>query len=165
MNSSLPIKIVFFSFFCFNMFGQNLHHQMISSQGSASKLKSGHYVTQTIGQQSTIGNSSSKNFKVTQGFQQSAWAKLIASTILPEAQNVTAFPNPFIEVINFQFGSAIEGQFEVYAFDTVGRLVASRKAIISNNRLSVNLYFLPTGLYLIQLKNNNIIYYAKIIKK
>jgi len=165
MNISLPVKIAFFSFICFNMFGQNLHHQMVSSQGTASKLKSGHYVTQTIGQQSITGNSSSKNFKVTQGFQQSSWAKLIESNILPEAQNVTAYPNPFIEVINFQFSSAIEGEFEVYAFDTAGRLVASRNAIISNNRLSVNLYFLPPGLYLMHLKNKNIIYYTKIIKK
>ena len=48
-----------------------LHHQMLSSQGSTSKTNNGVMVTQTIGQQSAIGNFTNKGFDIGQGFQQS----------------------------------------------------------------------------------------------
>ena len=35
---------------------QELHHQMLSSQGTSKELPNGVFVSQTIGQQSVIGN-------------------------------------------------------------------------------------------------------------
>ena len=46
-----------------------LHHQMLSSQGNTSISQKGVVVTQTIGQQSVVGNYSSLGFTFGQGFQ------------------------------------------------------------------------------------------------
>ena len=43
------------SFFFYNASAQ-LHHQMLSSQGSTAKTEGGIVATQTIGQQSVVGN-------------------------------------------------------------------------------------------------------------
>jgi hypothetical protein len=42
-----------------NSYSQNLHHQMLSSQGKSIILSNGMLVSQTIGQQSAIGNHTS----------------------------------------------------------------------------------------------------------
>ena len=47
-----------------------LHHQMLSSQGNTSISQKGVVVTQTIGQQSVVGNYSSLGFTFGQGYQQ-----------------------------------------------------------------------------------------------
>ena len=47
-----------------------LHHQMLSSQGATIKFSNGITVTQTIGQQSVIGNYNNQHVKLGQGFQQ-----------------------------------------------------------------------------------------------
>ncbi len=62
------------SFFLWNASAQ-LHHQMLSSQGSTSKTEKGIIVTQTVGQQSVNGNYTSRGFNVGQGFQQANWAR------------------------------------------------------------------------------------------
>lgn len=51
------MKIHYFLLFPFPfMYGQDLHHQMISSQGTSKVFGNGIYVSQTIGKQSVIGN-------------------------------------------------------------------------------------------------------------
>ena len=70
-----------------------LHHQMLSSQGSTSKTNSGVMVTQTIGQQSVVGNYSNRGFDIGQGFQQSNWARIIIQGTSPEFE-VSIYPNP-----------------------------------------------------------------------
>lgn len=160
------IKILFFALF-FNILanGQSLHHQMLGAQGNVAKLKSGHYISQSIGQQSSIGSSFDKAHIVVQGFQQSAWAKLIEGTILPVRQTITVYPNPFIDTVNFQFSEDIQGDMQILLFDTSGRLVAERNLTISNNSLQLHLNFLPPRIYLVHLKHEELTYYTKIIKK
>ena len=77
-----------------------LHHQMISSQGSTN-ITEGIVVTQTIGQQSIIGNSQVAGLAFGQGFQQSIWTRLINSN----DQNFMAeyYPNPFFDQVTFRF--------------------------------------------------------------
>ncbi|SDE12287.1 Por secretion system C-terminal sorting domain-containing protein [Pricia antarctica] len=145
--------------------GQRLHHQMISAQGKLAELESGHYVSQSIGQQSSTGSSQGKSHIVLQGFQQSAWARLIKETVLPKRQSITVFPNPFVGTVNFQFSEAIQGDMQILLFDIEGRLVADRSLTISNNALQVQFNFLSPGLYLVHLQHEALTYYTKIIKK
>ena len=165
-NSVFRIRIAtVFSFFCVAYCSsQELHHQMLSAQGATTELKSGHYVSQTIGQQSSIGNSATEKLSVIQGFQQSAWAKLIANTTLPNLQSVTAYPNPFTSAIYFEFGSGIEGEVAIQLFNVSGQLVLTKDIMVSNNILQLQLGHLPQGLYLAQLRTNTSTYYTKIIK-
>ena len=49
-------KTILLLFFGISVKGQQLHHQMLSSQGSSNLLSTGTLVHQNIGQQSVIGN-------------------------------------------------------------------------------------------------------------
>jgi hypothetical protein len=166
-NNTLKTLSLFFLAFFFILLanGQSLHHQMLSAQGNTAKLKSGHFISQSIGQQSSTGSSLNKTHIVLQGFQQSAWNKLIVENILPNRQTVTVYPNPFVETINFDFGETIAGGIQLLFFDISGRLVAERNQIVSNNSLQLKLNFLAPGMYLVHLRHKELTYYAKISKK
>lgn len=143
-------------------YGQILHHQMLSSQGTTKKLSNGYIISQTIGQQSAVGNSN-KDAVVIQGFQQSLWSSHIASNEKTE-MIVLTYPNPFIDLVNFQFSNPIKDEISVYVFDVAGRLVHQQKGQSENAILTINLLKLPRSEYLVQLRSMTMTYYTKIIK-
>lgn len=143
-------------------YGQILHHQMLSSQGTTKKLSNGYTISQTIGQQSAIGNSN-KDAIVIQGFQQSLWSSHIASNEKTE-MIVLTYPNPFTDLVHFQFSNPIKDEISVYIFDVAGRLVHQQKGQLENAILTINLLKLPRSEYLVQLRSKTMTYYTKIIK-
>lgn len=147
--------------------GQTLHHQMLSSQGLSTKTTNGLLVKQTVGQQSITGSSTNKDYVVIQGYQQSLWAKYIASNKIDavEGINTIAYPNPFTQTINFQFSKPVADDITVSIFDILGRLVYEQKKKINNTILTIDLGSLPTSEYLVRLYTNNLNYYTKIIKQ
>jgi len=153
-------------FFSISFYGQVLHHQMISSQGQTVIMPDGIVIKQTIGQQSLIGNSSNK-YVVMQGFQQSLWAKYIASSKIDEIEGIKTitYPNPFIERVNFQFSKPITDVITFYVFDILGRLIIQQKKESNNTILTIDLSFLPNAEYLVRLQTPNLNYYTKIIKQ
>ncbi len=159
-------KIIFmrylFILFSVPFYGQVLHHQMLSSQGLTTKISEGYIISQTIGQQSAIGNSNG-NTVVIQGFQQSLWSTYIASNEKTEISTQT-YPNPFTETVNFQFSQSIPDQITVYVYDISGHLVFEKKEKIDNSILTINLSNLPQSEYLVRLQASNFNYYTKIIK-
>jgi hypothetical protein len=52
----MKYKLLFLLFFNAYLYSQSLHHQMLSSQGKSYIITNGMLVSQTIGQQSSIGN-------------------------------------------------------------------------------------------------------------
>ena len=148
--------------FSVSFYGQVLHHQMISSQGATKKLSNGYTISQTIGQQSAIGNSN-KDAVVIQGFQQSLWSSYIASNEKTEIVVLT-YPNPFTDLLHFQFSNLIKDEIVVYVFDISGRLVHQEKGKLENAILTINLLKLPRSEYLVQLRSMTMTYYTKIIK-
>jgi hypothetical protein len=148
-------------------YGQTLHHQMISSQGASTKTPDGFIVRQTIGQQSLSGTAANKDYIIMQGFQQSFWGKHIASNNIYAIEGIktTTYPNPFTQIVNFQFSKPVTDLVFLYVFDAFGRLVYEQNKPAINDVLSIDLSKLPTSSYLIHLKSNNLIYYTKIIKK
>ena len=97
---------------------------MISAQGNTSRSDN-LVVTQTIGQQSIIGNYNVANFHYNQGFQQPFWNRLIQSN-QPDFL-ADYFPNPFTDKITFRFTNLNNEPFEINIFDTAGRLVFNTK--------------------------------------
>lgn len=153
---------LYFLFSSFYFFAQDLHHQMISSQGSNTTTSSGLIVKQTIGQQS-ISGASNGDLVVQQGFQQSFWeTRIIESNTLEII--ITTYPNPFRDIINFQFSEFSETSIKVTMFDINGRLVYSKSNAVVDNLLSINLAGLPSAQYLVMLSNKNINYFTKILK-
>ena len=149
-------------FFTATFYGQTLHHQMLSSQGTSKKLPDGIVVNQSIGQQSLIGTSSN-NYVVMQGFQQSFWGKYISSTKFDDIK-ATGFPNPFVQTVSFELSKPILDLISVNVFDLGGHLLFEEKKKASNNILTIELPLLPTGEYLVRLTAPNFNFYTKIIK-
>lgn len=148
--------------FSVSFYGQVLHHQMISSQGMTKKTSNGLIISQTIGQQSAIGNST-KEALVIQGFQQSYWSSFIASNEKTKITTLT-YPNPFTDIVNFQFSEPIKEEMTILVFDVTGRLVFQQKKLVDNSIVTISLSKLPRSEYLVQLQSKTITHYNKIIK-
>jgi len=145
------------------IFSQELHHEIISSQGKSVELDSGIYVSQTIGQHS-IASYTMDNLTVQQGYQQSFWNSLISNN---EEFNVeiTFYPNPTIDYVNFNFSNLESSDLNVLVFDYAGRVLITTKIDIENYKTKLDLSSLPSGSYLIYLNTNKFNYHTKIIKK
>ena len=159
MRIKILLMICFLSSFSFS---QTLHHQMISAQGGTTTTPSGIVVKYTIGQQSVTG-SKTGNVIVQQGFQQSNWDKIIA-TNNEVIIATTTYPNPYVDIINFQFSQSIGDNVSLIVFDVLGRQVYSNTLQIFENKTSVNLQVLQSAEYFVQLSNNIFTYHTKIIK-
>ncbi|MFZ4435574.1 MAG: T9SS type A sorting domain-containing protein [Flavobacterium psychrophilum] len=142
---------------------QQLHHQMLSAQGNSAVLANGTYVSQTIGQQSVIGNYTREGKTYGQGFQQSMWGSYIKRNAT-NTITTTTYPNPFVDVMNFEFSQAITDKILVQLFDVRGRLVFSTSQKAEGTLLTVNLPNLATSNYLVHLTTPSYSYYTQILK-
>ena len=155
-----PILTFVFIIVVFKLFGQKVHHQMISSQGKTSTTNSGVIVKHTIGQLSVTGNFKG-SFSVQQGFQQSLWANYLSSS---DKIHITTSPNPFTEIVNFNLNNINVDKVTVQIFDISGKLVFGKEQLITNNQYTLNLSTLSIGTYLVRLYGKELNHYTKIIK-
>jgi hypothetical protein len=135
---------------------------MISSQGSTSITDGGVVITQTIGQQSVIGNNENQSLKIGQGYQQTNWSKIILEQTNPEFE-VSIYPNPFNDSINVQHNS--EEDITINIFNPAGMRVFTSVINVTGSIQTVNLEQLPSGVYLIHLLSTKLTYFTKLIKK
>lgn len=137
---------------------------MISSQGASVQLPNGICVSQTIGQQSAIGNYKTSDYTVGQGFQQSQWIKHMA-TNSPNAITTITYPNPFVQTVNFQFSQPVQGDIAISVFDIRGRLVFQQDSKANGNVLTIDLSGLPSSDYLVKLTAKDYNYFTQILKQ
>jgi hypothetical protein len=155
------LKIILFLFITISGFSQTLHHQMFSSQGTSTSV-GGLKISQTIGQQSVIGNYRGTDVIVGQGFQQS---RLMKSVKVPVISVVTTtYPNPFIDHINFEFSSVISGPIKFTLYDVMGRLVASQEKLATDTILTISELSLAEGEYFVKLSAKNYNYSTNLLK-
>lgn len=146
-----------------NLCGQNIHHQMISSQGKSSVTGSGIIVHHSVGQLSVTGNFKG-NFSIQQGYQQSLWSNYLSSS---EKVTLTTFPNPFTEFVYFNLKSMPSSTVTIQIFDINGKQVYQKEQFITNNQFTLKLSKLSKlsiGTYLVKLNGEQFKYYTKIIK-
>jgi hypothetical protein len=136
---------------------------MISSQGASAVLPNGMIVKQTIGQQSVSGTAKGE-FTIQQGFQQNHWARMVAKAPVRSDITVTAYPNPFISEVNFQFSKVISEAVSIAIFDVGGRLVFQQNQKVIDGILRLDLSRLTGSIYLVRVNNNEFNYYIKIAK-
>jgi hypothetical protein len=156
-------KLLLLLLFTSAIYSQSLHHQMLSAQGTSKVLNNGMMVSQTIGQQSAIGNHTN-GVTVGQGFQQSNWSKYLKSNTSVNIATTT-YPNPFITTVNFQFSQQIKETIEIAVFDIRGRLIFQDKKRATDSVLTVELPQLASSNYLVRLTAPNYIYYSQILKQ
>ncbi len=156
-------KTILLLFFGISVKGQQLHHQMLSSQGSSNLLSTGTLVHQTIGQQSVIGNYKFSNTVAGQGFQQSLIAKS-GITSLSNGITTTTYPNPFVDQIHFQFSKPINGLITISIFDVLGRLVYKDQKEANQSTLTLDNLHFSQNAYLVKLSAPNYNYSTQIIQ-
>jgi hypothetical protein len=144
----------------YNLCGQNMHHQMISSQGRTSITNSGVIVKHTVGQLSVSGNFKG-SVAVQQGYQQSLWSNYLTSS---KKIILTTSPNPFTEFIHFNLNSIQIGKITIQIFDINGKQVYQKEQLITNKQCTLKLSELSIGTYLVKLNGEQFNYYTKIIK-
>ncbi len=143
---------------------QNLHRQMLSAQGNSVLLNNGIFISQTVGQQSVIGNTTKNGYTTGQGYQQIVWGKYINSNITSNI-TTTTYPNPFIQSVNFQFSKPIKETISIALFDVLGRLIYQQEKKAIDNLLTIDLESIPSSNYLVKLSATNYTYYTQILKK
>ncbi len=143
---------------------QTLHHQMLSAQGNSVVLNNGIFVSQTVGQQSVIGNSTKNGYTTGQGYQQIVWGKYINSNITTDI-TTTTYPNPFIQSVNFQFSKPIKETISIAIFDVRGRLIYQQEKRAIDNLLTIDLESIASSNYLVRLSSANYTYYTQILKQ
>lgn len=142
-----------------------LHHQMISSQGSTVSTTRGTVVTQTIGQQSVIGNKTvfNNSFVVGQGYQQAVWKVFVQSSDNTFAIGI--YPNPFEDNIHLSVQGNLTGNCHFQIFDILGRLVRDFTIVENAINQPIDLSDLESATYLVKVSNKNKNYFTKLIRQ
>ena len=153
---------LFFIFFGTLGYGQSMHHQMLTAQGTSTQLSNGVYVSQTIGQQSVIGTSTKDGVTYSQGFQQSVWSKHLNQNAELSSITTTTYPNPFVQTVNFQFSKPLSDVISVTVYDIRGRLIYQEAKKAVENILTIELPQLASSNYLVKLSATNYTYYTQI---
>lgn len=160
MKHMKKIILLFVSFWAY---GQQMHHQMLSTQGGSNLLTSGVLIKQTIGQQSIVGNYKFPGAIVGQGFQQSLISKSVLNSFRNEITTIT-YPNPFVDQIHFQFSKPVNGLITVTIFDLLGRLVYKEQKETTQNILTLDHLQFYQNQYLVKLSASNYDYTTQIIQ-
>jgi len=155
------LKIILFLLVTFSGFSQSLHHQMLSSQGTSTS-SGGLKISQTIGQQSVIGNYRGADVMVGQGFQQSRLMKTVKAPVITVF--TTTYPNPFIDQINFEFSSLVSGPIKFSLYDVMGRLVVTQEKPATDLILTISELSLAEGEYFVKLSAKNYNYSTNLLK-
>ena len=148
--------------FTSNSVSAQLHHQMISSQGSTSKTASGVIATQTIGQTSVTGTYDNLSFKIGQGYQQAFWGRIINEQNSPDFE-VSVYPNPFENDFNIRYNG--EGLMSVSIYDVAGKLIYNKDHLFTTPQKTISVNGISSGVYLVRLQTNKLYYFTKLIKQ
>lgn len=145
-----------------NSFSQEVSRATISVVGNSNITSSGYYVSQSIGQLSTIGLTEMFNKSIIQGYQQPTGIKILDISL--EQETLQIFPVPVSDELNLLFSMSMEGKCTIELFDPLGRLVVSKECIISDYKSSISLINLATSTYIVKITKNTTTFYETIIK-
>ena len=154
--------LLFLLVFTINTVSAQLHHQMLSSQGTTAKTSSGVIATQTIGQTSVTGNYDNSSFQIGQGYQQAFWGRIINEENSPDFE-VSVYPNPFENDFNIRYNG--EGLMSVSIYDVAGKLVYNKDHLFTTPQKTINVDAISSGVYLVKLQSNKLNYFTKLIKQ
>ncbi len=162
-NYKIMVKKIALLLLGFTASAQELHHQMVASQGQHVLLQSGIAVRQSIGQQSVIGTYSNNQIRVEQGYQQSA-LKMSTNATLADDIMITVYPNPFINKINFQFSKPLNENVSITFFDILGRIIYTKESSLIETTLTLNDLNFADGKYIVKVATKNHYYTINLLK-
>lgn len=156
------MRFVLILFVCHPCFAQEMTRSTFSAVGTSTKTTSDYYVSQSVGQQSTIGFFEMMVGAVIQGYQQPTGYKIYDTSI--ETERLTLFPLPFTNELNILFSLAMEGTCTAEVFDHLGRLVVAQEIDIDDHQAKLSLFNLASASYVLKITTNTNVFYETIIK-
>ncbi len=124
--------------------------------------KGTYVVSQSIGQSSVIGTSTSNGYYLRQGFQQPhKRIKVTKSTY--SSLKAIVYPNPFDYNIQISFNESISEDITIDVYDISGKLVYS-KHFSPSKKIRINLENLSSGSYILKAISNGKLFNSKLIK-
>jgi hypothetical protein len=91
------------------------------------------------------------------------WGSYIKGNAANTITTIT-YPNPFVDVVNFEFSQILPDVISVELFDVRGRLVFSTAQKAEGNLLTINIPNIAASNYLVHLSASNYSYYTQILK-
>ncbi|MDO9257007.1 MAG: S8/S53 family peptidase [Bacteroidales bacterium] len=91
-----------------------------------------------------------------------------STLLIPTKEDaLDAFPNPFVGTLTLVFPVSIQGEFSIQIINLQGKVVYSRQRDEGSIRsIQINdIGYLASGMYLIKVSDQSVIYSGKIIKK
>lgn len=159
-----------FCLFCFincialqtKTYCQIVQRQTISAQGGV-YIVNGLQFSQSIGQLSVTGTSTTPKLTFQQGFQQSFFA--VATNTIPLSDfSVAVYPNPVMDSFTISLSNALEETSTIKVFTILGQPVYQGSLASFESQKTIPFGTYPNGTYLVQLVSKNQIVTKKIIK-
>lgn len=145
-----------------SFYGQALQRQMLSAQGGVYNAK-GLIFSQSVGQLSVNGTTSTKTYTFQQGFQQNFFA-MAQNQIQLSNFSVTIYPNPVIDSFTITVSNVVEETCTITIFTVLGQQVYQGQMASFQTQKTISLGTYSNGTYLVQLFSGNQIVTKKIIK-
>lgn len=143
-------------------YSQTVQRHTVSAQGGVYKAN-GLVFSQSIGQLSVIGTSTTPRFTFQQGFQQSLVA-MVSNTISVPDFTVTIFPNPVVDSFTITVANAPEEPLTIKITNLLGQVLYQGQLPSFQSQKTIPFGSFSNGTYLVQLFSGNQIVTKKIIK-
>jgi hypothetical protein len=164
-----PHRLLLVLFCCFNCivlqtagYSQAVQRQTVSAQGGV-YTSNGLVFSQSIGQLSVIGTTTTPRFTFQQGFQQSL-AAMVSNTISVPDFAVTIFPNPVVDSFTISVANAPDEYLSIKITNLLGQVLYQGQLPSFQSQKTIPFGSYPNGTYLVQLFSGNQIVTKKIIK-
>ncbi|SEQ57380.1 Por secretion system C-terminal sorting domain-containing protein [Hyunsoonleella jejuensis] len=119
-------------------------------------------ISQSIGQSSVIGTSSSNGYYLRQGFQQPHKSVKVVKSIY-NALKATVYPNPADYNVHISFDEVTSKNITVKIFDIAGKLLYF-KDFPPSKKIQLDLTNLSSGSYVLKAISNGKLFNSKLIK-
>lgn len=156
------MKTILFLLLTFSCYSQILQRQMISAKGGVYNTK-GFVISQSIGQLSVSGTTSTQSHTFQQGFQQSFFA--LAQNQIPLSDfSVSVYPNPVLDSFTITVSNAVEEMCTITIYTVLGQQVYQVQLASFQSQKIIPFGTYSNGTYLVQLVCGKQIVTKKIIK-
>jgi hypothetical protein len=147
------------------VFSQNVQRSSLGSSGDTKEvvIKNKHYyISQSVGQSSVIGTFTNGSKTIRQGFQQPL-IKVEYISSLDNHLNASVYPNPVSTYVTILFNETLKTSTDILIYDTTGKLVYN-KSQEPTDSFKVDMSYLASGVYLLNLTSGNKKFIARLIK-
>lgn len=142
---------------------QTIGRQMVSVQGGVYTTLTGLVFSQSVGQLSVIGSTTTPKHTFQQGFQQS-FVSLFENKVEKLSLAVTVYPNPFMDSFTITISNPLKEVATISIVTLLGQQVYQTQLAPFQNEKTISFGSYPTGTYIIQLVSSSQTITKKIIK-